>query len=230
MHPPSVPRAVVFDLDGTLIDSAPDVAFALNAMLAERDLPPVPAEQVRTMIGEGVGVLMEKALAASGLATRDAATLAHCAARYKHFYASAPVGHTIVYDGVPEVLAALQAEGYRLGLCTNKPHTITHLILEALGLAPCFTAVVGGESLPFRKPDARPLLTVLMRMGVERTACVYVGDSEIDVETARNARVPMVLMRYGYARTPVEALAADVKLDSFRDVPKALAMIQAPDT
>lgn len=228
MNSPYVPRAVVFDLDGTLIDSAPDVANALNAMLAEQGLSPLPVQQVRTMIGEGVDVLMEKALAATGAPPRDEATLTYCTARYRHFYAGAPAEHTVVYDGVPEVLAALRAAGYRLGLCTNKPHTITHLVLDALGLAPHFAAVVGGENLPFRKPDARPLLAVLTHLGVDRTACVYVGDSEIDVETARNACVPMVLMRYGYARIPVEALVADVKLDSFRDLPKALTMIPAP--
>ncbi|VBB69195.1 Phosphoglycolate phosphatase [invertebrate metagenome] len=219
----STPHTIIFDLDGTLIDSANDVTHAVNLMLSEQSLPTLPVERVRPMIGEGVHVLIEKVMFATGVTSASETLLAHCAARYQHFYARYPAAHTVVYDGVPEVLAALQAEGCQLGLCTNKPQTITQLVLEALDMTHYFTAVVGGGSTPFRKPDARPLWTVLDQIGVARAACVYVGDSEVDVATARNAGMPLVLVSYGYARIPVGELAADARINSFRDLPAVLA-------
>ncbi|KAF0143478.1 MAG: phosphoglycolate phosphatase [Rhodospirillaceae bacterium] len=224
----SILKAVVFDLDGTLIDSAPDVTHAVNLMLAEQGRSPLPMEKVRPMIGDGVRVLIEKVLAATGLPVGDETMLANCATRYRYFYAHHPVAHTVVYDGVREGLAALRTEGYRLGLCTNKPYDITRLVLDALGMMPYFMSVVGGESTPFRKPDPRPLLAVMEQMGVERTACAYVGDSEVDVVTARNAMVPLVLVTYGYARVPVVDLEAAAKVESFRDLPAVLRGLPMP--
>ncbi len=223
MRHTSTMQSVVFDLDGTLIDSAHDVTQAVNRMLSEQSSPPLSVEIVRPMIGDGVPMLMERVLQAAGVIFPDKGMLAHCAARYEHFYALHPAEHTVVYDGVYEVLAALQAKGYLLGLCTNKPHALTHLVLKSLDMASYFTAVLGSGNINFRKPDARPLWTVMERMGVTRDKCIYVGDSEVDIATARNAGVPLVLVGYGYARIPVVELESDARVDSFRDLPAALA-------
>lgn len=220
-------QSIIFDLDGTLIDSAHDVTHAVNMMLFEQSSPPLPVEQVRPMIGDGVKMLLERVLSAAGVMFPDERMLAHCAARYQHFYALYPAAHTLVYDGVHEVLAELQAEGLPLGVCTNKPHTLTHLVLESLNMVSYFTSILGSGKIEFLKPDARPLLTVLAQMGATRETCVYVGDSEVDIATARNAGVQLILVSYGYSRMPIVELTADAMVHSFRDLPAALAGLKS---
>lgn len=215
--------AVVFDLDGTLIDSAPDVAAALNRLLAEEGRRTLTLPEVQQLVGEGAGALIERAWAATGTAAAPDA-VRPLVERYLAFYRAAPADHTHVYDGVREELARLAASGARLGICTNKPDGMTNLVLETLGLAPLFAAVVGGDYVR-RKPDGEHIRETLRRMGAEGLPRVYVGDSRTDVLAARDAPLPVIAVTYGYARMPVEELGADLLIERFADLGPAIAKV-----
>jgi phosphoglycolate phosphatase len=211
----------VFDLDGTLVDSLPDLGAALNRTLAEAGLPPRPPEAVARMVGHGVERLVERGFAAAG-APLDMAGLPRRVERFLHFYAADLSTLTRPFPGVPEALDALAAAGWRLGVCTNKPTALSVALLDALGLGPRFGAVVGGDAAPERKPHPAPLRMALDRLGVPAAAAVFVGDSETDVLTARAAGLPVALVRGGYTAVPVETLGAGAVVDGFAALPAAL--------
>lgn len=213
--------AVVFDLDGTLIDSAPDVRAALNRLLAEEGRPQLTLAQVQELVGEGARALIERAWAATGTPAAEA-EVSGLVERYLAHYRAAPADHTLVYDGVVTMLEALRAGGARLGICTNKPHRMTEIVLAALGLDRHFDAVLGGD-FPRRKPDGEHILETLRRMGAEGLPALYVGDSITDVAAARDARLPVVAVDWGYARMPVEQLGADRLIAGFDQLPAAIA-------
>jgi phosphoglycolate phosphatase len=210
------PALVIFDLDGTLIDSAADLAAAVNALLAGFGGEPLPLAQVRPMIGDGVAMLIARALAARGLEAADPEAAAR---EFMRHYASMATARTRPFPGVRAALEALRAEAIALAVCTNKPQRITRDILQSLGLAGYFTRVVGGDSLPYRKPDPRVLLAVLEEFAVPAAAALLVGDSEVDAATARAADVRFVLMKHGYHRGPLEAMACVAALEGFAELP-----------
>jgi phosphoglycolate phosphatase len=210
------PALIMFDLDGTLIDSAPDLAVAVNSMLADHGCEPLPVAQVRRMVGDGVAKLVARALAARNCAPADPAAAERCFMRH---YESGATSLTTVFPGVGEALRALRNAGIPLALCTNKPARITAGILASLGLAEYFTRVLGGDSLPFRKPDPRVLLVLLEAFAAGPQSSFLVGDSEVDAATARAAGVPFVLMKHGYRRGPAEAIACSAALESFAELP-----------
>lgn len=214
----TVSHAVVFDLDGTLIDSAPDVAHALNRLLAEEGRRRLSLAEVQGLVGEGARALIERAWAATGETAKDTASLVE---RYLAFYRETPADHTVVYDGVREQLARLRESGMRLGICTNKPHAMTLIVLEALGLDRYFDAVLGGD-FHRRKPDGEHIRETLRRMGAENASAVFVGDSITDVEAARDAGLPVVAVDWGYARMPVKELGADRLIGHFSELPGML--------
>lgn len=216
--------AVVFDLDGTLIDSAPDVAAALNRALAVEGRRALSLAEVQQLVGEGARPLIRRAWAATGPEIAEA-DLPAALARYLDEYAAHPAEHTQIYDGVPEVLDRLEAEGVTLAICTNKPSGMTRLVLDALGWTNRFRAVVGGDDTPYPKPDGRHVLRTLELMGHGPADTAYVGDSATDVAAARAAGLPMVAVRWGYARMEPKALGADVLIDRFADLPQALARL-----
>jgi phosphoglycolate phosphatase len=188
---------LVFDLDGTLIDSAPDLRAAVNAVLRERSRAPLTLAQIRRMIGDGAPALVARALIASGLdPTADPAALP----RFLQLYEADAVRLTRPYPGVPETLAMLRRRGYRTAICTNKPQHAALTVLDGLGLAPLFDAVAGGD----------------------RAAAAMIGDNENDAAAAHAAGLPLVLMRYGYARVDPTTLGAAALLDRFADLPAAL--------
>jgi phosphoglycolate phosphatase len=223
---PQAPRArrsvVVFDLDGTLVDSAPDIAAAVNALLAEEGLPALPFARVRTMIGDGMRRLVARALEASG-ERRDDTEIAALSARCLTLYEENALELTRPFAGVAETLGRLAATGYRLAVCTNKPDGPARVVLEGLGLARFFATVVGGATAPALKPDVRALAHTLGRLSAGPEAAVMVGDSANDVGMARSLRVPAVCMTYGYSTVPVATLGADLLLDDFGDLIAALA-------
>jgi phosphoglycolate phosphatase len=210
--------ALVFDLDGTLVDSVPDLQAAVNAVLRELGRAPLSAEAVRGMVGDGTAMLVARALAASGGELPPGPPHE----RFLELYEAAPAARTRPYPGVPATLAALRRAGCRLAVCTNKPQRATEGVLEALGLASLFDAVLGGDALPVRKPDPAHVLAALAALGAGPARGVMIGDGENDAAAGRAAGLPVVLMTYGYAHAPLDELGADALLDRFADLPDRL--------
>lgn len=204
------PVSVIFDLDGTLVDSAPDIHAGVTALLQDMGVEPLPFEVVRGFIGGGVPVLIDRVMAARGL---DAALRGDLIARFTAAYEHAPDGLTTAYPGVPDALRALTEAGLRLGLCTNKPTSPTRGLLAAFGWTELFDCLICGDTLAVRKPDPAPLQAAVAQMG--GGAAVFVGDSEVDVATAQAAGVPLLLFTGGYRKTPVADLAHHAAFDHF---------------
>ena len=212
-----VRNALVFDLDGTLVDSAPDLHRCLNAVLAEQGRAPVSLADIRSMVGDGAAKLVERGFADTGVAVEPAA-LPGLVQRFLVHYSAGRHALTQAFPGVGETLRLLRERGYRLGVCTNKPYAPTMEILETLGLTGLFAAVTGGDSLPVRKPDPGHLLGTLDLLGATADRAVMIGDSANDVAVARAAGVPAIVVRYGYTRTPVEELGADAIIAHFAEL------------
>ena len=219
--------AIVFDLDDTLVDSAPSIAHSVNTVLREEGRGPLPLEAVRAMIGDGSLKLMERALSAVGLPVDDADFVRRRTSVLFTLLVRHPPGPDRLYPGVRETLDRLAGDGCRLAICSNKPADATAQTLRVLGLTALFGAVIGGDSLPQRKPDAEPVLAALRLLDKPRDSAVMVGDSGNDVAAAKAAGLPSVLVSYGYARQPVRSLGADRIVDRFADLPAALDDLRA---
>lgn len=219
------PAPVIFDLDGTLVDSAPHLGHALNRLLGEWGRPPVGDATLRSLIGDGPRLLVERGFAAAGRPL-PAEEVESALARFLRLYAALPADPASVYPGVPEMLARLAAAGHPIGLCTNKPQAIARDLLGDLGLLSYFRAVVGGDSLPQRKPAPEPLLAVLDALNGPPTGAVMVGDGPNDVAAARAAGIACILVSYGYARGNPVDLAADRLIHRFTELPDALEAVR----
>ena len=204
---------VVCDLDGTLVDSAPDLCAALNTVLSEQDIPPVPFEEIRFLVGDGALALIKRALARSGASGR--ADVSDLYGRFLDVYRSRLTRESRPYPGVADTLEGLASRGHPLAVCTNKPESLARRMLDDLGLHWFGDAVVGGDTFAWRKPDRRALEAAVARAGGNPERSVLIGDSRTDVETARNAGVPAILVSYGYRTDPIEALAPDYVVDEF---------------
>lgn len=208
---------IVFDLDGTLIDSAPDIHGIANALLAAEGLAPITLEQTREFIGNGASVFVQRMRAARGIP--DSAhdrILADFIAAYED-----AVHLTVPYPGVPEALETLRAQGHALGICTNKPIGPTRAVLAHLGLDRFFATVWGGDSLPVHKPDPAPLRAALDAL--PPGPAIYVGDSEVDAETARRAQIRFLLFTEGYRKSPIATIRHAEAFDSFDRLPDLVA-------
>jgi len=204
--------AIVFDLDGTLIDSAPDLHVALNLTLAEQGVAPMSLEQTKGFIGHGITNLVDQARQASDLPAAQQAEMVK--AMFRHYLAS-PAVLTRPYPGAAEALMSLSAAGFALGLCTNKALVPTLEILATLGLRQYFGKVIGGDSLPQKKPDPAPLLAACE--GIGRPA-LFVGDSEVDAATAAAAGLPFALFTKGYRKAPVADLPHALAFDDYSEL------------
>ncbi len=206
---------IVFDLDGTLIHSLPDIAAAANKMLADFGKAPLSEAKIGSFVGNGLPVLVDRVKAETGL-TEDGAfqsALTH--------YNAAPSDLTTLYPGVLDALEALKAKGHPLGICTNKEYELTLPILDTLNIAQYFEVVIGGNSRPTRKPDPEPLLHSFSKLGA--TSGIFIGDSEVDAETGQNAKALFGLYTKGYRKSPIESLPHTFSFDDFRDLPELIA-------
>lgn len=220
------PLTLVFDLDGTLVDTAPDLAGAMNAVLIARGRPPVPPAEVRHMVGRGARALIERGFEVTGGPVEPAAIDAH----FDHFiayYGEHVADASVPFPHVRDVLTRLKAAGHRLGVCTNKPEALAVSLLEALGLKGFFGAVLGADTLDVKKPHPRHLSETVKRIGGEMSRAVMIGDSEVDAETARNAGVPSVIFTFGYTQFDPATFGAAALLDGYDALEAALAEIAA---
>ncbi len=218
--------AFIFDLDGTLVDTAPDLLAALNRLLALKGRPGIDMAELRRLVGRGVRNLIAQAFQQTG-APADPAEIEPLVDIFVRDYGSHVADNSRPFPGVIETLQVLKAHGVRMGVLTNKPHGPTTVLIEALGLSPYFGAVTGGGKRPWLKPDPRLFADVLDELGGSGSGAVMVGDSITDVETARAVGAPVILMSYCYTPEPAASLGADLVLDDFRQVPAAAARLLA---
>ena len=209
--------AVVFDLDGTLADTAADIREAVVRALAGEGLPPVDVASVRLMIGGGPRLLVERVLHRLHVEADDA-LVERLTQAFHAEYLKQGSRLTSLFPGVESTLRNLHSAGIRVGLCSNKPDDLCRMLVRNLSLTDYFDEILGsGHGLP-RKPDPAPLLCVIERLGVPRNDTLYVGDSETDVATARNAGVNVMLVKHGYTLRAARQLGADAVIDSVADL------------
>lgn len=214
-------RDLIFDLDGTLIDSAPDIAQAMNRLLAELGRPPLEIATVRRMVGDGAPDLIRKALASGGAeVTPD--EVPELLERYRGYYLAGATQLTRTYPGVPETLQALRKSGHRMAVCTNKIQRPTLAILDHFGLTKFFDGVVGGDVAPARKPDPRHLLAAIACTGGTASEAVLIGDGINDALAAKATGVPLIVLDSGYGEVPAAELGGVALLESFGEIPAAL--------
>ena len=220
MMPVKLPRSILFDLDGTLVDTAPDLAGAMNHVLALCGRAALPVDDVRHLVGHGARALITRGLAATG----DPAT--HLVEQYfpdfLDHYAANIANASRPFDGVEAALDALAAQNCVLSICTNKPTHLAHALIDALGWQQRFAAIIGATSVPAAKPDAGHVFATLAAAGGEAGDAAFVGDSVTDVGAARNAGMPIVLVSFGYTDRPAHELGGDVVIDQFDALVPAL--------
>jgi phosphoglycolate phosphatase len=213
---------LIFDLDGTLVDSVPDLTNALNKVLSERGYAPLARSEVAPLVGDGVPALVARAFAARGGGDAEAA---EALPQYIQIYEATATVLTRPYPGVRDTLEELRRRGYRTAVCTNKLQQATMAVLAGLDLVPLFDGIAGGDRYPVRKPDPGHLLGLIGELGGSARRAVMIGDSENDAAVAHAATVPLVMMRYGYARVPPETLGAAALLDHFAELPATLEQL-----
>ena len=218
----SFPFAVVaFDLDGTLADTAPDLTAALNHALGALGRAAVPEDSVRHMVGHGARALLTKGLAATGEMTPELVEQGFPI--FLAYYEAHIADRTRPFPGIEFAMDGLAARGAKLAICTNKLEGLAYELVEALGWTRRFAAIVGGDTLPVRKPDPAPLFEAIARAGGGPAA--FVGDSITDTDTARNAAIPCVAVSFGFSDRPPEMLGADRLIDHFDELIPALERI-----
>jgi phosphoglycolate phosphatase len=217
---------IVFDLDGTLVDTAPDLVGTLNQLLVEEQLPMLGLDEVRAMIGHGARALLGRGFTAAGVPLDDA-RMDRLFRRFIEVYLGRIARESRPFPGAGAALDALNAAGARLAVCTNKPTNLSVALLNALGLADCFDAIVGPDAAPAPKPDPAHLLAAIAQAGGRSDRALMVGDSATDATAARAAYVPLVLVTFGYTETPAAELSPDILIERFDDLPAACERLLA---
>ncbi len=215
---------LVFDLDGTLVETAPDLAATLNMILVREGLPPVPYEAARKMIGGGARLMIERGLARGGARLSDERIDRLFEDFLAHYEAHIADASTL-YPGVVAALDRFEEAGWRFAVCTNKIEQASVLLLKALGIADRFAVICGKETFPVSKPDHRALLMAIEKAGGTQENTVMVGDSKVDIETARNAGVPVIAVDFGYTDDPVATYMPNRVISHFDDLWDAVADI-----
>jgi len=205
---------IVYDLDGTLADTAEDLVATLNWLLAKEGLKPMPVESAGSLVGAGARALIERGFAASGK-TLDAPAMEALFADYLSYYSAHIMDRSRLYPGVDKALAAFAHAGWRQAVCTNKTESLAKLLITKLGIAERFAFICGQDTFGVGKPDAKPLLETIAASGGARKRAIMVGDSGTDILTARAANVPVIAVDFGYADVPVKDLGPDRVISHF---------------
>jgi phosphoglycolate phosphatase len=219
-------RTVVFDLDGTLVDTAPDLINALNYVLDRKGLPPVPVHAARTMIGAGARRLIERGLELEGraVALEDLDRLTR---DFIDYYADHIADTSRPFEGLEDALDDLAARGYRFAVCTNKLEWLSKLLLDRLGLSARFSAICGADTFGIAKPDPAILRQTVARAGGEMASTVMVGDAGPDIGVARRAGVPVIGVEFGYTEVPIAELKPDLLIGHMNQLPAAVETLTA---
>ncbi|QDZ01959.1 phosphoglycolate phosphatase [Nitratireductor mangrovi] len=216
------PPAIVFDLDGTLVDTAADLVASLNHTLAEHGVDPVEPHLMRAYAGLGGKAMIERVHAARKMPLDAGRVPAMIEVFLRHYDESIP-GLSLPYDGALAALDRLEAAGYRLAICTNKPQGMSERLLASLGLARRFAAVCGADRFAFRKPDPRHLTETIALAGADPERAVMIGDSRNDVTTAKAAGIPVIAVEHGYSDVHVRELEPSRVIGHFDELTPALA-------
>jgi len=219
-------RIVVFDLDGTLVDTAPDLINALNFVLDREGLPPVPLHSARNMIGAGSRKLIERGLELEGRAATPA-DIDRLTADFIDHYAAHIADESRPFPGLERALDDLAMRGYCFAVCTNKLEWLSKLLLERLGLAARFSAICGADTFGVSKPDPAILQQTIARAGGQLSAAIMVGDAGPDIGVARRAGVPVIGVEFGYTEVPIADLKPDLLIGHMRQLPVAVATVAA---
>ncbi|WP_050386162.1 HAD hydrolase-like protein [Bradyrhizobium pachyrhizi] len=222
----SSPPIVVFDLDGTLVDTAPDLIGALNHVLDREGLRPVPLAAARNMIGAGARKLLERGLEVEGRAV-SVGDLDRLTADFVDYYAEHIADGSRPFDGLEAALDRLEAKGHRFAVCTNKLEWLSKLLLDRLGLTKRFAAICGADTFGIAKPDPTFLRETVARAGQPAAGAIMVGDAGPDVGVARRAQVPVIGVDFGYTDVPMTELKPDRLISHMRDLPDAVASLNA---
>lgn len=220
----AISTTLVFDLDGTLVDTAPDLINALNYVLAREGLPPVPMQSARTMIGAGARKLIERGLELEGRAM-SMADVDRLTDDFITYYKAHIADESRPFDGLEATLDELAAQGYRFAVCTNKLEGLSKLLLDQLGLSSRFQAICGADTFGISKPDPTILRQTVARAGGEMTSAIMIGDAGPDVGVARRAGIPVIGVTFGYTDVPIADLKPDRLISHMSALPAAVASL-----
>lgn len=224
------PRLIAFDLDGTLVDTAPDLVNALNAVLASEGLPPVPLDSARKMIGAGARKMLERGLESEGRSC-TVAEMDRLTERFIAHYADHIADESRPFDGLTAALDRLADQGHRLAVCTNKLEWLAKRLLDRLGLSDRFDAICGADTFGISKPDPAFLRQTAARAGGAIDATIMVGDAGPDVGVARRAGVPVIGVTFGYTEIPIADLKPDRLISHMAELPGAVeSLVIAPES
>ncbi|HTV34601.1 MAG TPA: HAD-IA family hydrolase [Methylocella sp.] len=220
----SSPPLLVFDLDGTLADTAGDLVATLNVILAQEGLAAIELAKARPMVGGGARLLIKRGLEANGAEVSEA-RLDELLADFLAYYEAHIAEQTMLFPGVTSALDRFEASGFAFAVCTNKVEHPAVMLLNALGIAKRFRAICGKDSFAVNKPNGRALLQTIARAGGDRGRAVMIGDSKTDIETARNADVPVVAVTFGYTSEPVDHFKPDGIISHYDELWGAIAAL-----
>jgi phosphoglycolate phosphatase len=215
------PPLIVFDLDGTLVDTAPDLISALNVVLDREGLPPVPLASARQMIGAGARRLIERGFEATGRGMTTA-ELDRLTADFIAYYADHIADESKPFDGLGAALDLLEERGFKFAVCTNKLEWLSRRLLDQLGLSPRFLAICGADTFGVAKPDPAILRQTVLRAGGDVASTIMVGDSGTDVGVARRASIPVIGVEFGYTDVPIADLSPDIVIAHMNELPEAV--------
>ena len=215
---------LVFDLDGTLAHTAPDILGTLDHILAREAIPLLSHDQAIGLVGSGARALLKRAFAVSGL-TLDEERLDRLFADFLVHYEGRVAQASHLFPEVEETLATLRDQGYRLAVCTNKTEHLAVRLLDHLGVSHFFAAICGRDSFAYQKPDPRHLTSTIAKAGGLAQVGIMIGDSSTDIDTARNARLPVIGVSFGYSDKPIATLAPDLIIDHFNELHAAVTKL-----